>query len=303
VNGWYVPTPPAAAPVPPARPRRSPLVVAGLLLSGTLLGGVAGASGMSLLSAASPTAPSPAVTPAPNSAAPVAMSASTADATVDAVAAVLPAVVTVVNQGTSARTSSSGSGVIIDRARRLIVTNSHVVEQLRSVAPSSSIEVILSDGTRLPATVVGNDPASDVAVLQAAGTLAAEAALADSSQVPLGAAVVAIGSPGVAGLTTSATDLPVLENTVTGGIVSGKGRQVPRTDVRGVVLKDLIQTDAAINPGSSGGPLVWIATRQIVGLNTLVVRSNGQDGLGFAVSSNTVRAVANQLIEKGRLAR
>ena len=92
----------------------------------------------------------------------------------------------------------------------------------------------------------------------------------------------------------------MLENSVTAGIVSGKGRQVPRTDVRGVVLRDLIQTDAAINPGSSGGPLIWVAKRQVIGLNTLVVRSEGQSGLGFAVSSNTVRSFVTELLDKAR---
>lgn len=272
--------------------------VLSLLLSGVLLGGVSGASAMSLLAvptpvaSAAPSAPAALPTPSPLLV--------TGDGTVDAVAAVLPAVVTVVNQGATSRSSSTGSGVIIDKARRLIATNSHVIEQLRSVAPSSSIEIILSNGTRLAATVLGNDPRNDVAVLQATGPLPAEAALGDSGEVPLGATVVAIGSPGVSGLRTSVTDLPVLENTVTLGIVSGKGRQVPRTDVRGVVLRDLIQTDAAINPGSSGGPLIWVAKRQMIGLNTLVVRSEGQAGLGFAVSSNTVRAFATELLDKAR---
>jgi len=265
------------------------------VLAGVLLG-VTGASGMSLL--ASPT-PAPTATAAPALPTPLPQAAA-GDGTVDAVAAVLPAVVTVLNQGATARGSSTESGVIIDKTRRLIATNSHVIEQLRSVAPSSSIEVVLSDGTRLAATVLGNDPTSDVALLQAAGALPAEAALGDSAQVPLGASVIAIGSPGVAGLTTSLTELPVLENSVTAGVVSGKGRQVPRTDVRGVVLRDLLQTDAAINPGSSGGPLIWVAKRQVIGLNTLVVRSEGQAGLGFAVSSNTVRSFATQLLDTTR---
>lgn len=283
----------------PPRPRRpAGGFVVSLLLAGVLLGGVTGVSGMSLLADRAPVA-APTASPTPALPTPLAV-ATTGDGAVDAVAAVLPAVVTVVNQGATARGPSTGSGVIIDKARRLIATNSHVIEQLRSVAPSSSIEIILSDGTRLAATVLGNDPRTDVALLQAAGALPAEAALGDSAQVPLGATVVAIGSPGVAGLTTSLIDLPVLENSVTAGIVSGKGRQVPRTDVRGVVLRDLIQTDAAINPGSSGGPLIWVAKRQVIGLNTLVVRSEGQAGLGFAVSSNTVRSFVMELLDRAR---
>lgn len=294
---WSATPPPAPAPIAPSPRRPSGAFVTSLLLAGVLVGGVTGVSGMSLLAPRPAATPTAGASPALPTSVPQAL---TGDGTVDAVAAVLPAVVTVVNQGGMTRGSSTGSGVIIDKARRLIATNSHVIEQLRSVAPSSAIEVILSDGTRLAATVLGNDPKSDVALLQAAGPLPAEAALGDSAQVPLGASVVAIGSPGVAGLTTSLTDLPVLENSVSAGIVGGKGRQVPRTDVRGVVLRDLIQTDAAINPGSSGGPLIWVAKRQVIGLNTLVVRSEGQAGLGFAVSSNTVRSFATELLDKAR---
>ena len=83
--------------------------------------------------------------------------------------------------------------------------------------------------------------------------------------------------------------------------VSAKGRRVPETDT--VVLEDLIQTDAAINEGNSGGPLIWAATKQVIGMNTLVNREAGSEGLGFSIASNTVRAIADELIKNGKIER
>src|SRR5260370_28647071 len=88
---------------------------------------------------------------------------------------------------------------------------------------------------------------------------------------------------------------------VTTGIVSAKGRRVPETDT--VILEDLIQTDAAINEGNSGGPLIWAATKQVIGMNTLVNRPAGSEGLGFAIASNTVPAIAYELINTGKIDR
>ncbi len=273
-----------------ARPgsRRPGLFSIALLLTASIAGGVAGARGANLV------APRGAI-PLPAAAARVTVQEESA--TVGAVQEILPAVVTVVNKGTNGRAQSSGSGVVIDKAHGYVVTKSHVVEQLRTTQPARYFDVILSDGTTLAATVVGNDPSTDVAVLKVPAALPAEATLADSSQVPLGAGVVAIGSPGVPGLTTGSTSLPILQNSVTAGIVSAKGRQLPRADLRNVTLDDLLQTDAAINPGNSGGPLVWVATKQVIGLNTLVVRGTGEEGLGFAISSSTVRTIAQRLID------
>src|SRR6185295_8197141 len=114
------------------------------------------------------------------------------------------------------------------------------------------------------------------------------APLANSDNVPVGALVIAIGSP-----------LGEYQNTVTSGVVSGKGRRVQESQQ--VVLEDLIQTDAAINPGNSGGPLIWAATHQVVGVNTLV--ASNATGLGFAISSNTVRQIADELIANGKVVR
>ena len=278
-------------PVPAApRARRiGPLVVA-TFLAGSIVGGVAGA-GAATLAQRAPAVP---LAPAALSAAPV--SGSDPSATVAAVHAVLPSVVTVINRGTTGTEVSSGSGVVIDKDLGYVVTNSHVVEQTRTTQPARFFDVVLSDGTRRSASIVGNDPTHDVAVLKVEGGLPAQATLADSSSVPLGAPVVAIGSPGIISRGGSA----LLQNTITSGVVSGKDRALPRADLRNnVQLTDLIQTDAAINPGNSGGPLVWVATKQVIGLNTLVVRGSGEEGLGFAVSSDTVRAIAQQLIARG----
>jgi len=106
--------------------------------------------------------------------------------------------------------------------------------------------------------------------------------------------VIAIGSP-----------LGEFQNTVTEGVISAKGRRVQETS--NVILEDLIQTDAAINPGNSGGPLIWIAAKQVVGMNTLVQLDPNTEqiaqGLGFAVSSNTIRDIANELIKNGQVVR
>ena len=272
----------------PRGPRVGPLVVA-TFLAGSIVGGVAGATAATF---AHPTA-APA-TPVALTATPVSADSSS---TVVAVRAILPAVVTVINRGTTGTEQSSGSGVVIDKDLGYIVTNSHVVEQARTTQPARFVDVVLSDGTRRSASIVGNDPTHDVAVLKVDGGLPAQATLADSSSVPLGAPVVAIGSPGIVG---SRGGSALLQNTITSGVVSGKDRALPRADLRNnVQLTDLIQTDAAINPGNSGGPLVWVATGQVIGLNTLVLRGSGEEGLGFAVSSDTVRSIAQQLIGRG----
>jgi len=146
--------------------------------------------------------------------------------------------------------------------------------------------LVTSDDRTLHAKLVGRDAQADVAILQVSDSNLVAATLADSSAVPVGAAVVAIGSA-----------LGTFQNTVTTGIVSGKGREIPVS--RTVTLTDLLQTDAAINQGNSGGPLIWAATSEVVGMNTLVDRQNGSEGLGFAISSNTIREIAAQLIARG----
>jgi S1-C subfamily serine protease len=272
--------------------RRGPAASsAAFLLIGALLGGaVGGVAGARF----SERAIGPLSIPEPT-AGPREITVEESSLLVDAVREVLPSVVTVVNKGPGGETQSSGSGVVIDRQRGYVVTNSHVVEQLRSTEANRNVDVILANGTRLGAAVIGNDPYTDVAVLRVQGNLPAQAVLADTNDVPLGAQVVAIGSPGA--------DERIFQNTVTTGIVSAKGRRLPRSDLRDVILEDLVQTDAAINPGNSGGPLVWASAKQVIGLNTLVFRRGGEEGLGFAISSNTVRRISEELIADGRIVR
>jgi 2-alkenal reductase len=194
---------------------------------------------------------------------------------VAAVNAVLPAVVTVINQGS--RGMGSGTGFFIS-TDGYVVTNNHVVEGAQELL------VIYAEGGRAPAEVVGTAPDFDLAVIKVNGLVPAVVAWGDSGELPLGAHVIAIGSA-----------LGRYRNTVTAGVLSGFNRELG--DLRG-----LLQTDAAINSGNSGGPLINLAG-QVVGINTAVVRgegfSAGAEGLGFAIPSNVGKAVAQRLIENG----
>ena len=205
----------------------------------------------------------------------------------DAVAKVSPAVVTVVNY-VGREAQGSGSGVIIS-ADGYVVTNDHVVEG------HQSLEVIFQDGSTAEATLVGTDPFVDVAVIKVEGAVPAYAAFGNSDALNPGETVIAIGSP-----------LGDFRNTVTVGVVSATGRSLDTGT--NYLMEGLIQTDAAINHGNSGGPLVNLAG-QVVGINTLVIRGTGgfatdqAEGLGFAVASNIVSATTDQLIEQGFVAR
>src|SRR5215213_5328154 len=193
-----------------------------------------------------------------------------------------PAVVTVINEQiaegeTEAAPTGSGSGFILDEDGH-VVTNQHVVEG------GTEFLVVLEDGRELPATLVGADANSDVAVLKVDSPVPAVARIGDSDSLLPGQAVLAIGSP-----------LGTFTNTVTEGIVSALGRSVP-DDTGGPELLNLIQHDAAINPGNSGGPLVTLAG-EVVGINTLGIVD--AQGLFFAVPSKTVTRVATELIAEG----
>jgi 2-alkenal reductase len=204
------------------------------------------------------------------------------------------AVVTVVNyldtnsqQGAfGAIPQASGSGVIVD-ARGYIVTNNHVVANQRS------LEVVFSDGKKATATLVGTDPFSDLAVLKVDAEVPAVASWGDSDTLEPGQPVVAIGSA-----------LGDYQNSVTAGVVSQVHRDIKDAD--STALRDLIQTDAAINHGNSGGPLLDIEGN-VIGINVAVVRNTGvgdvAEGLGFAIPSNTARAVVDQIINNGTVSR
>ncbi len=177
---------------------------------------------------------------------------------------------------------SAGSGVIVDAAKGYILTNAHVVENAKEIT------VTLVDDRELKAEVVGADAGSDVAVIRIVdGKLPTAIKLADSSTLQVGDFVVAIGNPFG------------LQHTVTSGIVSALGRSGINPDG----YEDFIQTDAAINPGNSGGALVNLRG-ELVGINSAILsRSGGNMGIGFAIPSNMVKSVMEQLIEFGEVKR
>ncbi len=179
------------------------------------------------------------------------------------------------------QTQSAGSGVIIDAGRGFIVTNNHVVEHADQIA------VTLSDGRTVAARLVGRDAQVDIALLEVEADGLAGIQVGDSSRMRVGDFVIAVGNPFGLG------------QTVTGGIVSGLGR----TGLGLEGYEDLIQTDAPINPGNSGGALVNLRG-ELVGINTAILSpSGGSVGIGFAIPSNMVAAIAEQLIEYGEVRR
>jgi putative serine protease PepD len=173
--------------------------------------------------------------------------------------------------------SAEGSGFVLDEQGN-IVTNYHVVEG------ASSVTVTFKDGSTAEATIVGTDPSSDLAVIHVSvdASLLEPLQLANSDNVSPGEAVVAIGSPFG------------LSDTITAGIVSALDRTIEAPN--GAAIQGVIQTDAAINHGNSGGPLID-GSGKVIGVNSQInSESGGSDGVGFAVSSNTVRRVTAQLI-------
>ena len=181
------------------------------------------------------------------------------------------------DQAPPRREGGLGSGVVI-RADGYVLTNHHVV------ADAERVHVDLPDGRSLPATLVGSDPASDLAVLRVTAANLPTVPFGDSDHVNVGDVVLAFGNPLGIG------------QTVTMGIVSAKGRA---TGVGDGSYEDFLQTDAPINRGNSGGALVDVEGR-LVGINAQIVSpSGGNIGLGFAIPSTMARAVADQLIESG----
>jgi putative serine protease PepD len=176
---------------------------------------------------------------------------------------------------------AQGSGFVYDTNGR-IITNQHVVEG------ATSVSVRFWNGKTYKAEVVGSDPSTDLAVIKvdAPASVLTPLTLADSNAVAVGDNVVAIGSPFG------------LENTVTSGIVSALHRQM--TSPNNFSIDDSIQTDAAINHGNSGGPLLD-AEAQVIGVNAQIESdSGGNDGVGFAIPSNTVKSIVSELITTGK---
>lgn len=204
---------------------------------------------------------------------------------------VVPAVVSVeVRVGSQGGT---GSGVVID-GQGYIVTNNHVVSMAVNT-PNAKVSTVFSDGTRVPARIVGRDPKTDLAVLKVEVANPTVAQLGSSENLAVGDKVLAVGSP------------LGLESTVTSGIVSSVHRPVrlagEGSDTNAVI--DAIQTDAAVNPGNSGGALVD-GNGAVVGINTAIrtLGSQGRGGsigLGFAIPIDEVRKIAQQLIRTGEV--
>jgi len=176
---------------------------------------------------------------------------------------------------------SLGSGVIVDSSG-ICLTNAHVVER------ATEIEVVTAEGKKHKAKVVGLDRRTDLAVLRLqGGGPYASAVLGDSDKIKVGDWVLAIGSPFG------------LQQTVTAGIISAKGRSIDP----GNPFSDFIQTDAAINPGNSGGPLVNMSG-EVIGINSAILsRSGGNVGIGFSIPSNMAKRIYTELAAKGKITR
>jgi len=200
---------------------------------------------------------------------------------IEVVDSVSPAVVRLdMKPSEQARQGGSGSGVIVS-PDGLVLTNSHVV------GGTSRLRVTTADGQSLTAVVVGDDPDTDLALLRVNESVTLPfAPLGDSRHLRRGQLVIAIGNP------------LGFESTVTAGVVSALGRSLrART---GRLIDDLIQTDAALNPGNSGGPLVS-SRGEVVGINTAIIM--GAQGICFAIAANTAKFVLGELVRHGRVRR
>jgi 2-alkenal reductase len=275
------------------------LIIILVMLGSSFLGAIGGSfitlkvvERNSTLSFENQTAPSPTVS-IPST---LSFSNSNIETTITSVVQeVEPAVVTVVGTisgratffGVTSDQEVSGSGVIISEDG-YILSNNHVVEGTKTLS------VILNDGTEHPAELISRDVFADLAVLKIEGKVPGIAKIGNSDNLKPGETVIAIGSP-----------LGTFRNSVTVGVISATGRTLDSGE--GYAIEDLIQTDAAINSGNSGGPLLNLAG-EVIGINTLVIRGSNNssasaEALGFAIPSNTAAMIAQHIIEKGYFAR
>ena len=294
--------PPAGSPVPPPPPGRGRRAVAVLTAAGLMLVSATGGALVALAIDDDGGGNAPAATSLSST---VAGDSDTASEPLSqAAAAVLPSVVSISFE--SGQASGSGSGIVISSDGQ-ILTNNHVVAQ---AADGGSLSVTFSDGSTADAEIVGRDPATDLAVIQAEGVSGlTPATFGNSADLHVGDTVLAIGSP------------LGLDGSVSAGIVSALDRSItlqgapsapqsPFDDGQGVTPSDTavisaIQTDAAINPGNSGGALIN-AEGEVVGINTAIASlaqgtssESGNIGVGFAIPIDTARDIAQQLIDDG----
>jgi putative serine protease PepD len=257
---------------PPIPGRSARLLLRALLLSGSLL---VAACGTGTIASGAPAA---SATPAASARPSLAIAGALQNDFINVVSRVSPSVVVIETA------SGLGSGIVFD-TNGDIVTNNHVV------AGSTTFTVTLADGQRLAGTLVGTYPAGDLAVIHVTGTNLKPATFGDSSKLVVGDIVLAVGNP------------LGLQNSVTQGIVSALGRNIPESKT--VTLPNVIQTSAEINPGNSGGALIDLAG-EVVGIPTLAaldpqLGNSAAAGIGFAIPSNDVVDVARQLIGNGRV--
>jgi serine protease Do len=276
---------PAYSAAPPAHPKRGPGAIRSLVGVAVLSAALASGSTFALFSfaapAAAPAASAPAAATAGTQAAATPASVAAAAQGVEAtemIATAKKSVVTITTQITGTgfgRNSGSGTGVgtgIILTSSGRILTNAHVI------AGATSIKVTLPSGDDVDATVISSDTTADLALIQVDATGLAAAKLGDSDAIKVGAAVVAIGTP-----------LGEYADSVTAGIISAKDRTITvasETSRTGQEMTGLLQTDAAVNPGNSGGPLIN-ANGEVVGIVD-ATDSSGQ-GIGFAIPINTAK--------------
>ncbi|RVX45539.1 putative serine protease PepD [Nonomuraea polychroma] len=289
--GGFPGTGPSLPPPPPPRRQGLPLTrkaIAGLALAAAAVMGVA-ALGGGAVGAYVAGAARPAATATTTTASPVFRTVADQLTVAQVAEKVQPSVVMIQGQ------TAEGSGVVLSEDG-LILTNNHVV------SGQNALTVKFNDGNTAKATVVGTDPATDLAVIRAEGVKGlAKATLGDSDQVKVGDDVLALGSPlGLDGSVTAGI-VSALDRTVTVGGSPGQQQLPPgwnrqSTESETTTLGGMIQTDAAINPGNSGGALVN-AAGELIGINS-AVSSEGVN-LGFAIPVNTAKLVSEQLISKG----
>lgn len=277
----------SAAPAPSTKPTKNPALAIGII--GLIVG--AGGLGFSIYTYVNGTSKNQTITLAPGQ---DGNSVNFTEGSIsDIVSKVSPSVVSIVTEtrtsnwyGGTTTGTAAGTGFIVS-SDGYIVTNKHVVED------ANGITVVLEDGTTYDRVkLIGTDPLNDVAILKINAENLTPVVLGDSKTVSTGQNVIAIGNA-----------LGVFGNSVTSGVISGTGRSIVASDSNGEAyenLTDLIQTDAAINSGNSGGPLVN-AAGQVIGINTAT--SGSGENIGFTIPISGVKGLINYAIKNGKLAR